>query len=192
MTYFILGMLIFLGTHSIRIFADEWRSSQVSRIGIIPWKLLYGLVSACGFGLIVWGFSIARHDSGVLWNPPLWTRHLAALLTLPAFVLIVAAYIPRNRIRSGVGHPMVLGVQLWALAHLLANGRTIDLLLFGGFLAWAAFDHLAALRRDKKTNTSHAAGTLPNTVLTVLIGLAGWALFAGFLHVKLMGIPPFG
>lgn len=192
MTYFIIGLLIFLGTHSVRIFADEWRSSQVSRIGVIPWKLLYGLVSACGFGLIVWGFAIARPDSAVIWNPPLWTRHVAALLTLPAFVLIVAAYIPRNRIRAGVGHPMVLGVQLWALAHLLANGRSIDLLLFGSFLVWAALDYLASARRDKKADTSPAAGTLLNTVMTVVIGLAAWALFAGFLHVKLMGIPPFG
>ena len=192
MTHFIIGLLIFLVTHSVRIFADEWRSSQVSRIGLIPWKLLYGLVSACGFGLIVWGYSIARPDSAVIWNPPLWTRHVAALLTLPAFVLIVAAYIPRNRIRAGVGHPMVLGVQLWALAHLLANGRAIDLLLFGSFLVWSALDYLAALRRDKNANTSPAAGTLLNTVLTVVIGLAAWAIFAGFLHVKLIGIQPFG
>ena len=192
MSYFIIGLLIFLGTHSVRILADEWRSSQVSRLGLIPWKLLYGLVSACGFGLIVWGYSIARPDSAVIWNPPLWTRHVAALLTLPAFVLIVAAYIPRNRFRAAVGHPMVLGVQLWALAHLLANGRAIDLLLFGSFLVWAALDYLASLRRDKKANISPAAGTLLNTVLTVVIGLAAWALFAGFLHVRLMGIQPFG
>ncbi|MCX7171603.1 MAG: NnrU family protein [Proteobacteria bacterium] len=192
MTYFIIGLLIFLGTHSVRIIADEWRSSQVSRLGLIPWKLLYGLVSACGFGLIVWGYSIARPDSAVIWNPPLWTRHVAALLTLPAFVLIVAAYIPRNRIRAGVGHPMVLGVQLWALAHLPANGRAIDLLLFGSFLVWAALDYFAALRLDKNANTSPAAGTLLNTVLTVVIGLAAWAIFAGFLHVKLMGVQPFG
>ena len=192
MSYFIIGLLIFLGTHSVRIFADEWRSSQVSRLGLIPWKLLYGLVSACGFGLIVWGYSIARPDSAVIWNPPLWTRHVAALLTLPAFVLIVAAYIPRNRFRAAVGHPMVLGVQLWALAHLLANGRAIDLLLFGSFLVWAALDYLASLRRDKKANISPAAGTLLNTVLTVVVGLAAWAIFAGFLHLKLMGIQPFG
>jgi uncharacterized membrane protein len=192
MSYFIIGLLIFLGTHSVRIFADEWRSSQVSRLGLIPWKLLYGLVSACGFGLIVWGYSIARPDSAVIWNPPLWTRHVAALLTLPAFVLIVAAYIPRNRIRAGVGHPMVLGVQLWALAHLLAKGRSIDLLLFGSFLVWAALDYLASVRRDKKADTSPVEGTLLNTVLTVVIGLAAWALFAGYLHVRLMGVQPFG
>jgi len=184
--------LIFLGTHSVRIYAEDWRSLQVSRLGLIPWKLLYGLVSLIGFGLIVWGFSIARPDSGVLWNPPLWTRHLAALLTLPAFILILAAYIPRNRIRAGAGHPMVLGVVLWALAHLIANGRFIDLLLFGSFLVWAALDYFSALRRDKKANTSRPVGTLLSTLLTVAAGFAGWWLFAAFLHIRLIGIQPFG
>jgi len=192
MTYFIIGLLIFLGTHSIRIFADDWRSLQISRLGLLPWKLLYGAISAIGFGLIVWGFAVTRPETAIVWNPPLWTRHLAALLTLPAFILIVAAYIPRNRIRTMLGHPMVLGVVLWALAHLLANGRSIDLLLFGSFFVWAAVDYAMAAQRDRKTNTKHPAGTLASTLITVAIGVAGWWLFATYLHVSLIGVRPFG
>jgi len=192
MTYFIIGLLIFLGTHSIRIVADNWRSLQVARFGLLPWKLLYGAISVLGFGLIVWGFSTARPDSSILWNPPLWTRHAAALLTLPAFIFIVAAYIPRNRIRTSLGHQMVLGVMIWALAHLLANGRSIDLLLFGSFSAWAAVDYAMAVQRDRKANTRYPVSTLMNTLITVVIGLVGWWLFAGYLHVKLIGIQPFG
>jgi uncharacterized membrane protein len=191
MTYFIIGLLIFLGMHSVRIFADDWRSLQVSRFGLLPWKLFYGAISAIGFGLIVWSFAAVRLETSIIWSPPLWTRHAAALLTLPAFILIVAAYIPRNRIRSMLGHPMVFGVILWGLAHLLANGRAIDLLLFGSFSVWAAVDYAMAVRRDRKANTRCPAGTLASTLITVVVGLAGWGLFAGYLHVKLIGVQPF-
>ncbi|MFA7268326.1 MAG: NnrU family protein [Sterolibacterium sp.] len=192
MIYFIIGLLIFLGTHSVRIFADDWRTSQISRLGVIPWKLAYGLVSAIGFGLIVWGFSIIRPESFLIWAPPAWTRHAAALLTLPAFILIVAAYIPGTRIRAGVGHPMALGVVLWALGHLIANGYFIDQLLFAAFFFWAMLDYYSSLARDKKANTSYPAGTLGRTLLTVVIGFAGWVIFAGFLHFQLIGVRPFG
>lgn len=192
MTYFIIGSLIFFGVHSVRIFAEDWRLSQIARLGLIPWKLLYGLVSAVGFGLIVWGFAMAKPDSAVIWIPPLWLRHAAALITLPAFVLIVAGYIPRNHIRARLGHPMVFGVALWALGHLAANGRLVDLLLFGAFLLWAAYDYLSALRRDKRTHTTYSAGTLGSTLVSTIIGFAGWILFAGYLHAMLIGVRPFG
>ena len=80
---------------------------------------------------------MARSEPVVLWNPPLWTRHLASLLVLVAFVLLVAAYVPRNHFKAAFGHPMFAGVKTWAFAHLLSNGTLADLLLFGGFLAWS-------------------------------------------------------
>lgn len=192
MTYFILGLFIFLGTHSIRIFADNWRSSQISRLGANSWKLAYSLASVLGFGLLLWGFALARTESSMIWNPPPWTSHAAALLTIAAFMLMVAAYVPKNSIKAGVGHPMVLSVAFWAVAHLLANGRLVDLLLFGTFFLWAVLDYRASVQRDKKAHASYPVGTLLNTALTVVVGSAGWALFAGFLHVMLFGVRPFG
>jgi hypothetical protein len=109
--YLILGLVLFLGIHSVRIFASDWREAQVARLGLWPWKGVYALVSALGLGLIVWGYGLARADPVVLWAPPVWTRHLAALLTLPAFILLVAAYLPGSHIKAKVGHPMVAGTS---------------------------------------------------------------------------------
>jgi hypothetical protein len=137
MTYLIAGLVIFFATHSVRIFAEDWRAAGIQRMGERPWKAIYSLVSIAGFVLIVWGYGLARQAPVDLWSPPAWTRHVTALLTLPAFILVAAAYVRGNRIKAAVGHPMVLGVKTWALAHLLSNGRLADVLLFGGFLVWA-------------------------------------------------------
>jgi len=192
MTLLILGLLLFLGVHSTRIFANDWRSAQIKRMGEGPWKGIYSLISLAGFGLIVWGFSLARQEPMLLWSPPTAMRHVAALLTLIAFVLLAAAYVPRNSIKSRLHHPMVLGVKTWAFAHLLANGRLADLVLFGVFLAWAIPCYAAAKRRDRAAGTQYAAGSAGATAATLLVGSAAWALFAFWLHGLLIGVRPFG
>src|SRR5262245_56698561 len=134
MGWLIVGLLIFLGAHSVRIFAEEWRTQRIARLGDKRWKGIYSLVSLVGFGLIVWCYGLAREHPLDLWDPPSWTRHAAAPLTLVAFILFAAAYVPANRIKARLGHPMILGVKVWALAHLLSNGRLADVVLFGSFL----------------------------------------------------------
>lgn len=192
MTILILGLLIFLGAHSVRIFADGWRTRQLARLGEGKWKGLYSVVSAVGLVLIVWGYGLARAEPTVLWMPPLWTRHVAALLTVPAFILIVAAYVPGNRIKAGLGHPMVAGVKVWAFAHLLANGTLAGVILFGAFLAWAMADFASARRRDRRAGTVYPAGTIARDAVAVIVGLIAWAAFAFYLHGWLIGVRPFG
>jgi len=192
MAILILGLVLFLGVHSTRIVADGWRGATIARIGEMPWKGIYSLLSIAGFALVVWGFRIARADTLVLYTPPVWTRHLAALLLVVSFILLVAAYVPRNVIKAKLHHPMVLGVKVWALAHLLANGVAADVLLFGAFLLWAVFSYRAARRRDRASNTVYPAGTAPMTALTVVIGVVAWAVFAFMLHGPLIGVRPFG
>ncbi len=191
MTYLILGLLIFLGAHSLRIVAPGWRDAQLARMGENGWKGVYSLVSAVGLGLIIWGFGAARVDSPALWIPPVWTRHLAATLTLPAFILLVAAYLPGSRIKAAVGHPMVAGVKLWALAHLLANGKLVDVVLFGAFLIWAVADFISARRRDRATGRTYQVRGGSRDALVIGIGLAAWALFAFYGHIWLIGLSPF-
>jgi uncharacterized membrane protein len=192
MTLLVAGLVLFLGAHSVRIFADDWRTRTIARTGEGRWKAVYSLVSLAGFVLVVWGYGAAREAPVVLYATPLWTRHLAALLTLPAFVLLAAAKGPANRIRAAVGHPMVAGVKLWAFAHLLANGTLADVVLFGSFLAWAIADFVAARRRDRAAGTAPAPGSIGATLVATAIGLAAWALFAFVLHGPLIGVRPFG
>jgi len=136
-TYLILGLMVFLGAHSVRIVADDWRTRTRARMGVLPWKGLFSVVSLLGFGLLVWGFGVARQQPVQLWSPPTALRPLASLLTLIAFVLLAAAYVPGNGIKARLHHPMVLGVKAWALAHLLVNGNVAHVVLFGSFLLWA-------------------------------------------------------
>ncbi|HEY0884450.1 MAG TPA: NnrU family protein [Ramlibacter sp.] len=192
MAILILGLVLFLGVHSTRIVADGWRSAAIARIGEMPWKGIYSLLSIAGFALVIWGFRVARADTLVLYTPPVWTRHFAALLLVASFILLVAAYVPRNGIKARLHHPMVLGVKVWALAHLLANGVAADVVLFGAFLAWAVFSYRAARQRDRANNAAYPPGTAAMTVLTVIIGVAAWAVFAFMLHGPLIGVRPFG
>lgn len=192
MTVLILGLILFLGVHSTRILADGWRSAQIARRGENTWKGLYSVASIAGFALIVWGFGLARQAPTVLWATPVALRHLASLLTLVAFVLLVAAYVPRNGIKAKLHHPMILGVKTWALAHLLANNTAADLLLFGSFLLWSVFSFRAARARDRAAGTVYPAGTAAGTATTVVVGLVAWAGFAFWAHGAWIGVQPFG
>ncbi|MDZ7651484.1 MAG: NnrU family protein [Burkholderiaceae bacterium] len=192
MTLLLLGLVLFLGTHSVRIFADDWRSRRIAALGLNGWKGIYSVLSIAGFVLIVYGYAAARLEPVVLYLPPVWTRHLAALLTIPAFILLVAAYVPGTRIKRAVGHPMVLGVKTWALAHLLANGMLADVLLFGTFLVWSVLDYIAARKRDRAAGTVYVVGPVTRDIIAVAVGLVAWAVFAMWLHRVLIGVGPFG
>jgi len=192
MTYLILGLVLFLGVHSVRIAADGWRSAQLARLGENAWKGLYSLVSIAGFALIIWGYGQARLTPQVLWATPKGMAHLASLLTLIAFVLLAAAYVPRNHLKARLRHPMILGVMLWALAHLLANNTLADLLLFGAFLLWAVLDFRAARQRDRANPPAPLPASAAGTGATVIIGLAAWAGFAFWAHAAWIGVRPIG
>jgi uncharacterized membrane protein len=192
MTVLIIGLVLFLGIHSVRIFAEGWRTRTVASVGAGKWKGLYTVVSLVGFGLILWGYSMARQQPVVLWSPPVFTRHLASLLTLIAFVMLAAAYVPRSGLKAALKHPMVLAVKVWAFAHLIANGTLADVLLFGSFLVWAVLSFRAARGRDRAAGTVYVAGTGAGTAITVAVGVAAWALFAFWLHGAWIGVRPFG
>lgn len=190
--YLILGLILFLGVHSARIFAGDWRAAQVARLGELRWKGVYALFSALGLGLVIWGYGLARVDPVVLWMPPAWTRHLAALLTVPAFILLVAAYLPGSHIKAKIGHPMVAGVKIWALAHLLSNGNLADAILFGAFLVWAIVDFVASRRRDRVAGRTYPVCCWTRDASVVAVGLLAWTLFAFYGHAWLIGVRPFG
>ena len=190
--YLIAGLLLFLGVHSTRVFANDWRNRTLARMGEKPFKGIYALLSLAGFLLLLWGYGQARQQGVMLWNPPVFTRHLAAVLTLAAFVLLTAAYVPGNQIKAKLHHPMVLGTKVWALAHLLANGSLASTLLFGGFLLWSVLLFAASRRRDRREQTVYAPGNAEATAVTVAVGGVAWAVFAFWLHRLVIGVSPFG
>jgi uncharacterized membrane protein len=189
MPLLIIGLVLFLGVHSVAIFAPALRTRTIHRLGEGAWKGLYALVSLVGFVLICYGFGLARQAPVVLYSPPIWLRHVALILMLPVFPLIIAAYLP-GRIKTAAKHPMLAAVKLWAFAHLLANGMLADLLLFGGFLAWAVADRISLKRRSIPQVLRTAPPGPWNDVIAVVLGLAVYALLIGWAHLRLFGVSP--
>jgi len=188
----IVGLVLFLGIHSVRIVADDWRTRVVAARGPMAWKGLYSLVAIAGFVLICIGFGQARQQAVVLWSPPRWTHDIAALLTLVAFVLVTAAYIPANGIKARLKDPMILGVKCWALGHLCANGTLADVVLFASLLAWSVLDFRAARQRRRAgTEPAVAPAKRGRSAITVVVGVLAWMLFAFHLHLPLIGVAPF-
>lgn len=187
MTALVLGLLLFLGVHSVRIVAPAWREAQIARVGRTAWRGVYSLASLAGFVLLVWGYGQARQQPVVLWTTPAGLRHLAAPLVLIAFILIAASQVGGNLIQAKLQHPMLLGTKLWAFAHLLANNTLADVLLFGGFLVWAVLAFRSARRRGPV-----AVDVKPRrTAIAVVAGVALWAFFAFWAHAAWIGIRPF-
>ena len=191
MALLVLGLIIFLGVHSVRMLAPSWRDLQLMRRGTLAWKAVYSIVSLIGVALIAWGYAEARLDPLQVWQPPLWTRHLAALLMLVSFICVAAAYIPGNWIKARFGHPMLAGVKTWALAHLIANGTLADIVLFGSFLVWSILQFRTSRLRDKARGAVYVRLSAARDVLVVVLGIAGAAVFTLFLHQWLIGVRPF-
>lgn len=191
MVFLVLGLLLFLGVHSVRIFADGWRTRLIAHRGAGPWKGLYTLISLIGFVLIVYGYAQARGGAPVLPTIPALRGVTPALVTL-GFILVVAAYWPRNHLRNLVGDPMVVGVGLWAVGHLLVKTTPAALVLFGAFLVWAVIDYVSLRSRARAAPAPSAPASALNTVLVVVVGALAAAVFALWLHKPLIGVAPFG
>jgi uncharacterized membrane protein len=192
MTLLVFGLAVFLGIHSVRIVADGWRDRFIAARGRLAWRASYAVLSIAGLVLVCIGFGQARQHAVVLWSPPRWTHDVAGLLTLLAFVLLVAAYVPANGIKARVKDPMILAVKAWALAHLIANGTLADVVLFGSFLGWAVLDFRAVRRRRRAGHEAPvAAPRAGRSAIAVVIGVLAWMLFALHLHAPLIGVAPF-
>ena len=188
MGIFLVGLVFFLGVHSVSIVSPRWRDAQVARLGARGWKGLYTLVSIAGLALLVWGYGVARLQPLVLYTPPRALQHFALLLLVPVFPLFVAPYFP-GRIAAAARHPQLLAVKIWATAHLLANGTLVDVVLFGAFLAWAVADRISFNRRPARP-VPGAPPRPANDVIVVVLGLALYALFLWGAHQWLTGVSP--
>ncbi len=187
MVMYLAGIIIFLGVHSISIVNDSWRNKIVGVIGEWPWKGVYSLAAIAGLVLIIQGYQGVRYDTIVLYTPPQWLHYVSAILLLPVFPLLVAAYFP-GRIKTISGHPMLLAVKIWAFAHLLANGSLADVLLFASFLAWAAWDRISLNRRQQRPVLGAPPSRL-NDIIAVAGGLALYCAFFIWFHDMFIGVP---
>lgn len=191
MAILVLGIIIFLGMHLIRVVAPGFRAGVIESRGKGTWMGIYALLSLVGLCLIIYGFGQARSETGVLYDPPVFLRHIALLLMLFAFVSLAAGFLPAGRIAVAVKHPQILSVKIWALAHLLSNGETSSVLLFGSFLAWGVILRISLKRRERAgERVLPMFKSATNDVLAVVIGLVAYVLFVWKLHEWLIGVAP--
>jgi uncharacterized membrane protein len=192
MTLLLLGIVLFIGTHAFTM-ARGPRAALLHRLGEGPYKGLYSLLSLAGIVLISIGYGQYRQAGYVpVWEPPVWTRHLSLLLVWAAFVFFVAAYLPGGIRNAAKGHPMLLGLKIWATGHLIANGDLGSILLFGSLLAWGVAARISAKRRDEaRPHGAPAAAPAGwrNDALAVAIGTVAYVAFAFWLHPWLIGVP---
>ncbi len=192
MPVMLLGLVLFLASHLMRALAGGWREQQIARHGEAAWKIACSVLALAGLVLAIYGYGLARAEGTLLWAPPGWTQYVLSLVMIPAFLLLFAAYAPANRLRNAVGHPLLLAVGVWALAHLAANGRLADVLFFGAFLAWVAIAYPAARGRDRAAERPLPEPRRAGEAVTIGGGLAGYIVFALFLHMPITGVPAYG
>lgn len=188
MLLLIVGLVIFLGIHSLSIVNEPLRDRLAERFGTVGWQAIYAVIAIVGFVLIVYGYGAARANPVLLYAPPVWLRHVALLLMLFVFPLLLATYLP-GRIKDVTKHPMLLATKIWALAHLLSNGTLHDVVLFGAFLTWAVADRISMKRRTQRPLPGPARSKA-NDIIAVVGGLLLYVWFVKQGHAWLIGVAP--
>lgn len=190
MSMMVAGLIIFFAVHAISIVNEPWRDQMATKLGEWPWKGIYSVISTIGFVLMAWGYGSARYESAVIYVSAPWLTHLAMLLLIPVFPLLLATYFP-GRISGFAKHPMLFATILWAFAHLLVNGRLSDILLFVSFLIWAVLDLISMRRRTQRSLPGIPAFKF-NDFIALIVGLVLYGLFVAWLHGMLTGVPLVG
>ena len=178
MTMLISGLVLFLGIHSVSIFAQTWRSQQVKTLGVRTWKVLYSLISLIGLVLMTLGYLQERPIPITVWSPPAWAWLVTVYFSLLSLILVAAAYIPNNAIKLKLKDPMIIGVIVWALCHLTTIGSLAGILLFGSFLVWSILDLISCRKRSVNKPPLQAKASVMMTIATLVAGLVAWTPFA--------------
>ncbi|MEZ5871819.1 MAG: NnrU family protein [Nitratireductor sp.] len=186
MAILIAGVVVFLGIHSVRMLAPQWRDARIASMGEGGWKGAYSIVSLLGLAFLIWGYVLARPLAPVLYVTPFWMVHLAILLMALALISLMVFNLKPGRLKPILKHPMLLAVKLWAFAHLLVNGDLASVILFGSFLVWAVWNRVAVKRRG---GALPQPGPVTNDLIAVVSGLALWALIVWKAHVWIAGVP---
>ncbi|WP_370337904.1 NnrU family protein [Parvularcula marina] len=187
MTIFLAGLALFIGIHLFTGLARGPRAAIIGKIGAMPYKGLFSLITLAGLILLIYGWKqvVPGEPYYVL---PDWVRYITYFCVWIALILTVAANLPAGKIAAMAKHPMVLGMKLWAFGHLLANGDLRSVILFGAVLAWGVIDRIALKKRG---DMGRPFKTGFGDVLAITIGTAGFAVILLWAHVYIAGVPLF-
>ena len=183
MSLLVTGLVLFIAIHLIPS-APRLRATLVERLGAKPYRGVFSAVVLLSLVAVVWGFSRSPFEE--VYAPPAWGHRASMILVPIALVLFAAANMP-TRIRALLRHPMLLGLLLWAFAHLLSNGEIRSVVLFGGFALFAAVGIVSAVARGKGP-PKEPAPRIVMDIAAVVVGFIAAGLLAGF-HGTLFGKP---
>jgi len=187
----VLGLILFLGPH-VFVTMRPQRDAVVKQWGEWPYKGLFAVASIAGLFAMGKGFGMYREAGEiVVWSPPHLMRYITQLLMWPACICVAAAYIPGD-LKRILKHPMLVGVKLWALAHLLANGDLGGIILFGAVLAWAVYDRITLKRRSDAGGPPIPLGGRRNDIAAVIVGTVLYLALGLVFHPLVVGLMVFG
>lgn len=195
----VIGLILFLGIHAVRIVAPGAREAAIERFGAGAWQGVYSVLSLLGLILVGRGYSAAYGTGEWLYDPPDWGRLVAYVAMLFAFVFAIASGGPPNHVRRWVGDPLLIATILWAGSHLFVRSDTVHVVLLGGFLVWAIAD-LVSSRRRRAMGISTSPSYVPAdaeprwsvTAVAVVAGIILYVLFVVWAHEWLFGVSPVG
>jgi uncharacterized membrane protein len=187
----VLGLILFLGPHVLVTMRPQ-RAAAIKSLGEWPYKGLFAVVSILGLYVSGKGFGMYREAGEIaVWSPPYVMRYLTQLLMWPACICVAAAYLPGD-IKLILKHPMLVGVKLWAVAHLLVNGDLGGIILFGAVLAWAVYDRITLKRRSDPGGPLIPLGGRRNDIAAVIVGTILYLALGLVFHPLVVGVMVFG
>lgn len=186
MILLVLGVALWSGVHLIPSLGPSLRAGLVEKLGENGYKGVFAGFMITAIILIVIGWRAT--DPYFLYASPSWAGSTTLLLMLNAFVLFVAAYHP-TRIKRIVRHPQLTGVFVWSIAHLISNGDSRSLILFGGLGLWA----LIEMRMISAREGAWVKPAAPSVLIEIRGLVISLVVFVGalFLHPHFAGVSPF-
>ena len=185
MSILISGLLIFFVSHFYSTFRSREPEKDIKhKMGEKAYMGAYSVISALGLGLIIWGYKQAgvTEQLYVGFN---FDYSLRLLLMLLAFIFLVAANLPAGYIKSTLKHPMLVGVCIWSITHLIDGATERQALLFGSFLIYSIIDMVVVSSRASSSKTSSKIISWKSDAVAIVIGIVTYAITVIWLHAGL-------
>lgn len=184
MTVLYIGILLFGGSHLFSILFPAVRNRLKAWWGEQRYKGVYSLVSLVGIGLMVWGYAQTRDNGELLYVPMAGAKHITMLLVLLGFIFI-SAFHGKGYIKKWLQNPFSIGIGLWSIGHLLADGKTPVVLIYLTFLIVSVLDIAANMMRE---NRAVFEPKVKSDFIAVVVGLVIYALLLFVFHPYVIGV----
>jgi uncharacterized membrane protein len=186
MAWLLTGLTLWIVVHLVPSVAPALKARLHAALGAGPYRGVFALLVLLGLVLIVIGWRSAV--PALVYAPPAWGRMAAFPLMFVAVLLFGASHAKTN-LKRLIRHPQLAGVLLWSVSHLLANGDTRSLLLFGGLGTWALLEMVLISRREGawvKPERAAPKSELVGVIVSIIVFAVLVALHPYFAGVSLL------